>query len=392
MGNHISIKERELSVSRNEEATGGVAVPLMVEGKESFSYVSGIRTKNLMGISDIAIRLNAGITVIHGENGTGKTAILKALYCATKPLWFRQDVDPKRTKSKLEEAVVEKIKYVFRPDRGMIGRMVNQHSAEKALKIELKYDDGSRTELSWGRQASEHIGMVSGIKSQSSEVIYIPPKEIISTSENFVSLYKSYQMAFEETYYDLLEMLDMPEKKALDQTLAKEIVDRLSSLIGGRVIKRDKQYYVVDSENVEYEMGLLSEGFRKIAMLLRLIDNGSLRKGSLLIWDEPESNMNPKMIEPLVDVLCLLVKMGVQIVLASHDYFIQQELQLRAEYMDEAGFILSVSFVSLYYDGDMIRAEQSDRAYKLENNAIMNEFDAIYDREQERIDSVVGGG
>ena len=42
---------------------------------------------------------------------------------------------------------------------------------------------------------------------------YIPPKEIISSTENFVSLYADYRIAFEETYYDLARLLECPLKR-----------------------------------------------------------------------------------------------------------------------------------------------------------------------------------
>ena len=51
-------------------------------------------------------------------------------------------------------------------------------------------------------------------------------------------------------------------------------------------------------------MGLVSEGYRKLATIMYLILSGSLSKNAILFWDEPETNMNPKMIQPMTEATC----------------------------------------------------------------------------------------
>ena len=43
------------------------------------------------------------------------------------------------------------------------------------------------------------------------------------------------------------------------------------------------------------EFTLLAEGLRKLGLLWLLIRNGSLKPGAVLFWDEPETNLNPKL-------------------------------------------------------------------------------------------------
>ena len=45
------------------------------------------------------------------------------------------------------------------------------------------------------------------------DAIYIPTKEMISTTEHFASLYEEYHIDFEEMYYDLAKLLDRPLSK-----------------------------------------------------------------------------------------------------------------------------------------------------------------------------------
>lgn len=183
------------------------------------------------------------------------------------------------------------------------------------------------------------------------EPIYIPPKEMISTTEHFQSLYEDYHLDFEETYYDLTKLLDKPLKKGANTT---------------------------------EQMGLVSEGYRKLATIIYLISSGSLDKNSILFWDEPETNMNPKMIRPVTEAIIELAKMGGQVFIATHDYFVQQSFNLMASYPKYNKYNLDIQFLSLFYDeGRHLRYEIAGELLKLTRNAIMEEFDLLYEREQE---------
>ena len=51
-----------------------------------------------------------------------------------------------------------------------------------------------------------------------------------------------------------------------------------------------------------------------------LIQSGSLRESSALFWDEPETNLNPKIFGVQMDALLELQRNGVQNFFAAYDY------------------------------------------------------------------------
>lgn len=108
--------------------------------------------------------------------------------------------------------------------------------------------------------------------------------------------------------------------------LETALVDKLQGVF------RPDNNAVGKSQTRKFEMGLVSEGYRKIATIMYLILSGSLSKNAVLFWDEPETNMNPKMIRPLVDAIIELAKMGVQVFVTTHDYFVQQCFNMAAMY------------------------------------------------------------
>ena len=66
-----------------------------------------------MIFDSIDVEWSSGINVIIGENSTGKTTLLKALYSLVKP-YGRKDFS-KSTQPQQEEMIVRKMVGVFRP-------------------------------------------------------------------------------------------------------------------------------------------------------------------------------------------------------------------------------------------------------------------------------------
>lgn len=155
----------------------------------------------------------------------------------------------------------------------------------------------------------------------------------------------------------------------------------------GQIVRKDKKFYLKIRGEGEFEMGLLSDGYRKLSMIVYLILSGSMSKDTILFWDEPETNMNPKMIRPIVQAIVALAQMGVQIFVTTHDYFVQQEFNMYTVYPELNSENLDIRFMSLYRDKNTndIKLEIQKTASDLEHNAIMEEFDAMYDREQKMI-------
>jgi ABC-type multidrug transport system ATPase subunit len=118
---------------------------------------------------------------------------------------------------------------------------------------------------------------------------------------------------------------------------------------------------------------------RKLGLLWILIQNGTLQDGSVLFWDEPETNLNPTMYSKVMNVLLELQRAGVQVFFATHDYVILKELDLQMTDEDK------VAFHSLHRDetGE-IACHTTDRYLDIAPNAIAETFTSIYDREIER--------
>lgn len=355
--------------------------------------VERIALDNFMIFNELNLNFSPNINVISGENSTGKTALIKILYTCLKAQVDAHTAKSGFTKERLEEILVRKMQGVFRPDQDVIGRLVNRRRGSNRTDIDVIFDKDNRLAFGFGNRQGKHIDIQEHVSAHSDQPvgvkvtspIYIPPKEIISSTENFVSLYDDYHIAFEETYYDLARLLERPLKKGKNTNEPSKVLQSFEEIVNGSIVQKDKKFYLNVKGSGEFEMGLVSEGYRKLSTVIYLIASGSLTKHAVLFWDEPETNMNPKMIKPMADAIICLAQMGVQIFITTHDYFVQQSFNLAAEYQDKSKSPLVYQFMSLYPENGGVACETAAGLSDLSHNAIMEEFDQVYDREQEMI-------
>ena len=341
--------------------------------------VQQLRLQNFILFDRLDMEFSPNINIICGENSTGKTALLKLLYSCAKSSDMLYSAKGDLTKEQTESVLVSKLQGVFRPNRDSVGRLV--HRGQKNAQIEVAFDEENQWKFGIGCRQEKHIDITASISSSAVNTVYIPPKEIISSTENFVSLYADYHIAFEETYYDLARLLERPLKRGVTAG-NNSVLKSFETILGGSIVQRNKIFYLQTKDGYDYEMGLVSEGYRKLGTIMHLIQAGILSKDAILFWDEPETNMNPKMIQPMVDAIIELSRMGVQVFVTTHDYFTQQCFDLAAMYRSSEEPALAYKFISLYRSGTGIEAESAGQLSGISHNAIMEEFDQLYDREQ----------
>ena len=346
--------------------------------------VKTLTLSNFMLFENAEINWSKNINVICGENSTGKTTLLKVMYSVLKPLG--KGYKEATTKEIEEKMFVDKLQGVFRPDGMKIGRLVSRKQGSNRTDFSVILDRKQQISVGFGNRQENHADIrMDQIKTVGDfDVVYIPTKEMISTTEHFASLYEEYHIDFEEMYYDLAKLLDRPLTKGANTNEQNEVLKSFEKIMKGQIVRKDKKFFLKIKGEGEFEMGLLSDGYRKLSMIVYMILSGSLNKDTILFWDEPETNMNPKMIRPIVQVMVALAQMGVQIFVSTHDYFIQQEFNMVASYSELNPKKLDIKFISLFRDEKTrdVYYEMKNSASDLEHNAIMQEFDAMYDREQ----------
>ncbi|MDI9388807.1 MAG: AAA family ATPase [Synergistota bacterium] len=316
----------------------------------------------------LSLELSPGINVFIGKNGTGKTHLMKLAYAAC-------DI----TKSGMNFA--EKLNRVFLPSRRSIGRLVKRQKSSSRATVEVRRGDLSlRASFSNHTKKSESVAVSGHAEwvSRPMESVFIPVKEMLSNGPGFRSMYAQREIHFEEIYADILDRAYRPALRGPIEAPRKALLEQLQKAIDGRVIV-DKEEFFLKNKKGNLEFTLLAEGIRKLGLLWVLIQNGTLLNGSALFWDEPEANLNPSLFGVLMQIILDLQREGVQVFMATHDYVILKELDLRRSADD------NIAYHSLFQDDDgTVRCRGAGSFATIDPNAISQTFSDLYDREVKR--------
>lgn len=201
---------------------------------------------------------------------------------------------------------------------------------------------------------------------------------MLAHAPGFLATMARRELSFEEVYPDIIKLAYLPVLKGPIDSARRGLLGALQDAIQGKVILKGEHFFLKNRQG-DLEFTLLAEGMRKLALVWLLIQNGTFAAGSVLFWDEPEANLNPALMGRLVDVMLKLHRLGVQIVLTTHNHVLLKEFDLRKKSED------CVEYLTLFRGVDgAVQKNASDSFDAIDPNLISDTFDDLYDREVSR--------
>lgn len=372
--------------------------------------ITNLQVRNFTAFTELAIDFSPGINIVIGENGTGKTQLLKAILALSGPdAWSEQ----------ANEKLASKLCRIFQPLGDKVGELRRAGTRGDAI-LGASFASGQEVTAKFSGNATA-AKVTLGIGGAPAAALFIPTKEVLSLVRGLTAdepHQPTIERIFDDAYLDLAHQLiresaeDLDAKVQLDPRFAS-IVPRLANLIGGRYELHDGRFCFQPGAYIEklgassaatkaaqsfqdsvqkfvptkaplLSSGMTAEGFRKIGVLQRLLSNGSLNPGTSgpLLWDEPESNLNPKLMRDLVQALLELARNGQQVILATHDYVLLKWFDL----LMDKGKGDHVVFHRLYRDEPSLEVKrESQSEYSIVGrSAISNTFAELYDEDVKR--------
>ncbi|MCL2017123.1 MAG: AAA family ATPase [Defluviitaleaceae bacterium] len=289
--------------------------------------IIGISIKNVLAFQqNFTADFCTGINVIIGENGVGKTTLLKALH-DSEDIYEINRTKPIPSFGKEEEK--------------------SSVSLECAGKIDYQ--------------------------------IYIPEKDILENARGLLPFVMKKDTAFSDIYKNvLISAQDIPTSEQTETQ--RSLGEKISNIIGGTVewVASEGTYYTIKKTGLRVPFLREASGYKKLGYLGIQIASGQLEPGSILFWDEPENSLNPALASQLVDILLELSRSGVQIFIATHNEVFASYFAVNRQNGD------NVLFTSLYKDGEEIKADTSHRFDFLTPNSLTAEPVKLYEKHLEK--------
>lgn len=395
--------------------------------------IDRLKLTNFTVFGNCEIDFSSKINVIVGENGTGKTHLLKAIYALCE--WNGNfDPESKPKKAELGRAFTDTMLGTFFPsDRALAD--LRRRDAKGKSTLKATFDSGRSTEFSFGpsSKAAALQGQAKALPKYQ-RPLFIPAKEMLSFLDGIAdkgSDRATVERLFDDACLSLCEQLLVKTRAFKANELENDprigtLIPALSNAIGGQFrLDRDRMSFVrggyqekkeardvpspADEDGVSssapqlgaayetvfvQEKGetfrgiMLAEGYRKIGVLQQLLLNRNFvpGRGGPLLWDEPEANMNPSLMRKLVQIILEMSRNGQQVILATHDFVLMKWFDL----LSEKSLGDNVRFHSLYRDSDTneVSVNSTNDYLELSPNSIDSAFADLTDAE---IGKTMGG-
>ena len=292
--------------------------------------IERMRIRNFTVFSGADICFSPSLNVFTGENGTGKTHLLKLLYApvAVSSAAAREK-DGSPTKALLQREIADKLVGVFRPES--LGRLAKRKPGRERCDVELFFQEKER-DLAFSfssNSKSEVVIETLPRKWENSVPVFLPTRELMSLYPNFVAVYEGHYLEFEETWRDTCIHLGAAVRRGPRDQKTNQLLNGLSDAMEGSIELDKNGRFYLRTVTGRLEMPLVAEGLRKVACLAHLVGADVFGDKGYLFWDEPEANLNPALLKQIAETLLLLCEGGIQIFLATHSLFLLRELEIR---------------------------------------------------------------
>lgn len=346
-------------------------VPLYAKTIIATAMIKRFHIKDWGPIAELDCSRLSNINLFIGANGVGKSMALKSLYVAIKSIEQNGRGMEQRT---LKELLANKLHWTFQTES--IGSLVRKGKSE--LSFEMETEKRESLEYSFGTSTSKKIvNLTSTFAPREANSVFIPAKEVLSLKDNIEESRsdKYNAFGFDDTYYDLARALT-PQMKGRNYKCFADARAKLGDTINGRIEydEKNKRWIFRNKELGVISIALTSEGIKKISIIDVLLGNHYLTPDSIIIIDEPESALHPRLVSTFVEIVCELSMLGIQFFIASHSYFVIKKLYLLAHQRN-----VSIPVFS-FENGGCARYDLKD---EMPQNEILEESVRLYSEEIE---------
>jgi predicted ATPase len=264
-----------------------------------------IELNNIGIIKEATVKID-GLTVIAGENDTGKSTVGKAIFMMLKSFSTRPHP-------------LNMLNY---------SELLFKDQLIENTRLNLYYDSGksSATSNKFGEMETHSAGSIPSI-----DPIFIETPLVWNFTDFFRDIAQiESQIGIKVDYPYLMKDLNFKLfiKNASDGI---DIQKEVTSLMNGEFKKDEMGRFFFDKKGLKIDLLNTATGIKYFGLFQVLSQNNYLNENAVLILDEPEVHLHPKWQLEMAKLIVELVKNGVKIVVNSHSPYMIEALKRYSE-------------------------------------------------------------
>ena len=245
-------------------------------------------------------------------------------------------------------------------------QMNSQHSTNQA-SVDI---DSEKEHYFIAVNDNKIIDMRYNVNSEA-DVFYLPAYNLLDMIERPSMVRRAYspeydiRSALSEQKQEptLEEYQEIEDNVKLVKSILEEVIQgNLEKMPSGAIVFRDK------SLNNSVNITNVASGMKNFLIIQTLVERGKLKRNSILLIDEPETNLHPEWHLKFAEILVLMYKyMGVRSIVNSHSpYFIRAlEVKMADHGIKKKGryYVMEEAEQNLFRAQDV--TEETDKIYEL---------------------------
>jgi predicted ATPase len=310
--------------------------------------------ENIGNIDKASITIKP-LTIIAGENSSGKTFVTKSFYTLLKYVQFSKTNNIELQSSYLEDFLKKnfqttKLQNLIKDNNSKSIKL----SIDNIIKFEFNQQNST---LSLDKEFNKQIESMGNIIFFDSP-IYVKIKKALQSRKvlglNDDKYLKGYPEYIEDLYYYLeQEYIDISDFNNISLEIEEKINGKLNISNSGEIFYNDKNGNTIP-------ISLTAMGISNIGIIDLLLRNNLISKNSFLIMDEPEVHLHPQWQVFLAQILYKIAKSGANIIIATHSLdFLKAFENILKEENEVAEDIIAIN--KMPYNEDFLKLSELEK-------------------------------
>jgi len=308
--------------------------------------------KNFAKLKDTSVEFN-DITVLAGKPGTGKSYVMKFQYGINLSInKYMNDIkeiseNKNLSNSSLAKKIIDNghrpfehayesmLKSIF----GNLNQISNTFSFESNM-ISLKYSNNRLEADSKIEGTEEELDNYV----EKNDYLFVETPLIL---EFYQFLDDKLENRIPYHIHSLIESLRKPPiyaKTNLEQdNFIRLFIQKTVHIINGNIENNGNNFGYITTNNEKFDIVNASSGIKSIGLLQYLVSSKSLKKGSILFWEEPEVHLHPEWQLRMVELFIELMNAGIKIIFSTHSPYMCDYLNAiskKKDFSDRVSFNL----------------------------------------------------